>query len=243
MGERVVNGSMQENITNWTVVNTVGDQGYVDIGEWFYGGIGCYVQNWGDHDEVSLSQSVDLTNVSHITFDAVAYASEEGECALQVVIDDDVVLSLPFLDDWTAQDITISGYTGYHTLKFLGPVSPSGSMLFGMMRYISAIGNDLPPAPVAAFTGYPTAGVAPLEVLFTDESTNTPTSWLWSFGDGTLSTMQHPWHTYANPGSYNVNLKATNAGGFGTLQKDGYIVVSTPPASAKLLWKFQFGPS
>jgi PKD repeat protein len=38
-------------------------------------------------------------------------------------------------------------------------------------------------APVAAFSGTPTSGSAPLTVAFTDESTNTPTSWAWTFGD------------------------------------------------------------
>jgi len=35
--------------------------------------------------------------------------------------------------------------------------------------------------PVANFTGTPTSGTAPLTVNFTDQSTNTPTSWQWEF--------------------------------------------------------------
>jgi PKD repeat protein len=38
--------------------------------------------------------------------------------------------------------------------------------------------------PVAAFTGTPTSGDYPLTVSFTDQSTNTPTSWSWTFGNG-----------------------------------------------------------
>lgn len=234
---------MQSDLTGWTVINTVGDSGYVGVGEWFYGGIGCYIQNWSNTGEVSLSQSVDLTNVSHITCETISYCSEPGETALSVLIDDETLLDLSGEEDWTAHDIPISGYTGYHTLKFLGPVSPTGSSLFGMVRYVSAIGSDLPPAPVAAFTGYPTSGVAPLEVIFTDESTNIPTEWLWSFGDGYLSAVKNPSHTYTIPGTYTVTLKATNSGGFGTLTKTDYITVTIPPPSATLLWKFQFGPS
>ena len=30
----------------------------------------------------------------------------------------------------------------------------------------------------------------------TTSSTNHPTKWLWSFGDGTTSTAQNPTHTY-----------------------------------------------
>ncbi len=50
-------------------------------------------------------------------------------------------------------------------------------------------------------------------VDYTDQSTNTPTSWLWDFGDGNTSTQQNPTHTYANVGTYTVCLTATNACG------------------------------
>jgi PKD repeat protein len=52
-----------------------------------------------------------------------------------------------------------------------------------------------------------------LEVTFTDTSTNSPTSWLWDFGDGNTSTLQNPVHTYATDGSYTVTLTATNGDG------------------------------
>ncbi|MDD3072026.1 MAG: NosD domain-containing protein, partial [Methanoculleus horonobensis] len=42
-------------------------------------------------------------------------------------------------------------------------------------------------APVADFTANVTSGDAPLAVAFTDLSTNTPTSWAWTFGDGASS--------------------------------------------------------
>lgn len=48
---------------------------------------------------------------------------------------------------------------------------------------------------------------------FTDQSTNETTSWNWSFGDGTTSTLQNPSHTYATTGTYTVTLSATNIAG------------------------------
>jgi PGF-pre-PGF domain-containing protein len=82
--------------------------------------------------------------------------------------------------------------------------------------------------PVASFSGTPTSGTAPLPVTFTDASTNTPTSWNWSFGDGSLvnATDQNPVHTYASAGTYTVSLNATNAGGSDTLTRAGYITVN-----------------
>ena len=40
----------------------------------------------------------------------------------------------------------------------------------------------------------------------TSSSTMTISSWLWDFGDGGFSSVQHPIHIYANPGTYIVKL-------------------------------------
>ena len=93
------------------------------------------------------------------------------------------------------------------------------------------IGNGTPTAPTqvpptAAFTTNVTEGNAPLAVQFTDRSTNSPTSWFWTFGDGTGSTDKDPSHTYTSPGNYTVKLRAMNATGSGSMIKIGYITVS-----------------
>ena len=80
--------------------------------------------------------------------------------------------------------------------------------------------------PVAAFASNATSGTAPLAVLFIDESTNSPASWLWSFGDGSTSSTESPSHTYTSVGTYTVTLTATNAAGSNTITRTGYITVS-----------------
>ena len=88
-------------------------------------------------------------------------------------------------------------------------------------------------APVAAFSGTPTSGDAPLTVNFTDESTNSPTSWSWNFGDGSTSTEQNPSHTYNNAGTYTVTLDVSNSCGSDTETKTDYInVTCTAPVAA-----------
>ena len=47
-------------------------------------------------------------------------------------------------------------------------------------------------------------------ILFTDLSTNGPTSWLWDFGDGNTSGLQNPIHTYSSAGTYTVKLTTSN---------------------------------
>lgn len=68
-------------------------------------------------------------------------------------------------------------------------------------------------APVADFTASKTNPAKGETVQFTDKSTNSPTSWLWDFGDGTTSTQQNPTKTYNNAGTFTVSLRATNSYG------------------------------
>ncbi len=72
-------------------------------------------------------------------------------------------------------------------------------------------------APVASFTKSVSSGTAPLAVTFTDTSSNVPTSWSWNFGDGSpVSTLQHPSHTFAGAGTFDVTLTAGNSAGSNT---------------------------
>ncbi len=98
-------------------------------------------------------------------------------------------------------------------------------------RYLhGCAGSACPVAPTAAFSGTPLTGEGPLNVTFTDASTGSPASWLWTFGDGATSTLQNPSHSY-NPGTYDVSLKVTNILGTNTLIKTGYVVVTVPPGA------------
>lgn len=89
-------------------------------------------------------------------------------------------------------------------------------------------------APVAAFSGNVTSGVQPLTVLFTDASTNTPTSWAWSFDDGGANdTNQNPTRTFDDVGLYTITLTATNDAGSDSEEKVDYInVTSGAPVAA-----------
>ena len=81
-------------------------------------------------------------------------------------------------------------------------------------------------APIAAFSASPTSGKTPLTVSFTDQSTGSPISTKWTFGDGTYSIGKNPVHTYSKAGLYSITLAVSNADGSSTLTKTGYILVS-----------------
>lgn len=63
--------------------------------------------------------------------------------------------------------------------------------------------------PIAIFAVLTDCSI-PKQREFVDHSIGADT-WQWDFGDGTTSTLQNPgFHTYANPGTYNVTLTVTN---------------------------------
>lgn len=88
--------------------------------------------------------------------------------------------------------------------------------------------------PVAAFTGEPVTGPAPLTVIFTDQSlpgSQPIIGHLWNFGDGgLLSTLANPARTYTAPGTYTVSLRVTTAAGPNTLVMPDYITVTAADA-------------
>ena len=85
-------------------------------------------------------------------------------------------------------------------------------------------------APVPDFT----SSCNGLACNFTDRSTDsdgTVTAWSWTFGDGGLSTVRSPSHTYASAGTYTVKLTATDNSG-SAVQKTGSVTVSATGGSS-----------
>ena len=95
----------------------------------------------------------------------------------------------------------------------------TGSSAVGLATlYVGPVaGGGVAPNPVtASFSGSPTSGFVPFNVQFTDASTGPVISWLWSFGDGGISTEQSPLHTYSSPNTYTVSLIVSNGDGSST---------------------------
>jgi PKD repeat protein len=111
----------------------------------------------------------------------------------------------------------------------LTATNADGSDTLTKNNYITV--TETQDSPAAAFTSSLTSGVSPLTVNFIDSSSNSPTSWVWSFGDGGTATVQNPSHTYTTKGTFTVTMTATNAGGSSTETKVGYISVTTETAA------------
>lgn len=85
----------------------------------------------------------------------------------------------------------------------------------------------LPPAPVAAFLADFTTAETAQVVTFTDESTNEPNAWAWTFEGGTPETsdIASPTVTWDTEGQYDVTLIATNDGGSDEITIADYITI------------------
>ncbi|MDX2247847.1 MAG: PKD domain-containing protein [Bacteroidia bacterium] len=86
---------------------------------------------------------------------------------------------------------------------------------------------------IADFMASDTIGCSPIDITFTDLSTNaTVTSWNWTFGDGNVTSgFANPVHTYINDGLFTVTLIiGDNLGCRDTLTKINYIELRHPEA-------------
>lgn len=150
----------------------------------------------------------------------------------QTVYFTDQTLNTPTSWSWNFGDGgTSTSQNPYHTYATAGSytvnltaTNSSGSDTETKTNYI--IVSAIIIAPVAQFTVNDTTIIEGESVSFTDQSTNSPVSWLWSFGDSTTSTSQNPSHIYSTSGTYTVTLTATNSVGSDVETKVDYITVS-----------------
>ena len=113
--------------------------------------------------------------------------------------------------------------TGTYTVTLTASNAIGSSALFTRTGYITVTATP----PTVDFSGTPVSGSKPLPVNFTGTSSISPTSVLWTFGDGeTSSAGLIVSHTYATPGTYTVKLTVTTASGPGSITRSNYITVN-----------------
>lgn len=129
-----------------------------------------------------------------------------------------------FRSDWD-----LNGTANTAQLKpWIDPISSNVLTLAGTNMPCS------PQPPVAEFVANQTNVLPATTVSFTDQSSNSPTSWSWSvspgtgwaYAGGTNASSQNPQITFNTVGQYTVALTATNTLGSNTNTKTNYIVVS-----------------
>ena len=241
MTEQIVNGNFLDGFTGWARSGCPDhDDWEIEIypDPWPDGPLSAAMSSFAHRCEIHLDQSVDFTDVDELSFSAMWNLAfwDEFHGRGWVCIDDVVVFDADNdYFDYTTFVIDVSAFTGVKVLSFRVKGDDYGAE--GRIREVTALSIPPHPAPVADFSAAPLFGGAPLLVRFADLSTNTPTYWLWNFGDDLLSSEQNPLHSYAEPGFYSVMLIAGNPCGSDFTVKTNYISVLYGPK-----WQIQIGP-
>ncbi len=147
--------------------------------------------------------------------------------------------------DWNVTGLVQEWYSGTHSNYGLLILSYSGNYLTFHSREsgtsipvleIDTLTVPITP-PVAMFTAFPTNGVAPMAVNFTDNSTGIIANRFWDFGDGktTNTTATSLSHTYT-AGNYTVILVVSGPNGASTNIQPNAISALTPFAA----WQLQY---
>jgi PKD repeat protein len=111
------------------------------------------------------------------------------------------------------------------------PVTVSASSVFPIRSgVVAGVPGGGSPAPVAAFNVSPNGGTAPVQITFTNVSTNNPTTFEWDFqGDGIVddTTNASPRYTYTIPGTYQASLRVSDGVNSSTATRT--INITAPP--------------
>jgi len=103
--------------------------------------------------------------------------------------------------------------------------------------YINVIGAT------AAFNITPNPAQLGSTVNFVDMSSNGPSAWNWSFGDGSSPVFgQNVTHIYSSIGEFTVSLNASNMYGYSTTSQNVTIYPSTPVANFSIDYNIGSNP-
>lgn len=112
-----------------------------------------------------------------------------------------------------------------------------GDLIRSNVASASCLGNCTsivvinPPTADFSYSVTETCASTPAEVEYTDDSTNNPTSWSWTFPGGSPSTSssQNPTVNYSVAGTYSATLEVTNADGDDEVTMNNVITVESNP--------------
>lgn len=226
--EMVVNGDFSQQGTGWTesIDKSSTATAYIDYGTTSSKTRAAYFvgfTEYGDYVYASLSQSVDLTYVSDITFSAmdigVASGSYFGD--LIVRVDNTEVFSIDFnnlpTSGWGSYSADVSSYTGVHTLTFM----VAGDTVSQNDNSFNIGITDISALSAASIPVYTSSRIVDEVVPANTEATISitldggyPTTYFYiTWGDGQQTThssstqgtfTQRITHTYTTPGTYTI---------------------------------------
>lgn len=182
---------------------------YGDCVDWFSPGVGI-TSAWNSSDDATLVASGTSMASPHTAGVAAIYLElAPGASPGQVA---------SALYDATTKNVVTAALTADNHLLY--------SLFDGAAPPPPPPGNE---APLASFT----YACPDLTCSFTDQSWDPDGSvggWSWTFGDGNASTDQHPTHTYAAAGTYQVTLVVTDYAAAPSAPSSQSVTVEDPNA-------------
>jgi len=189
-------------------------------------------------NSVGSSTTCQLVTISNVPTLSNFSANDTNFCQGTCVNFTDMSTNNPLTWNWSfpggtpSSDTTQNPSVCYNTAGIYDVIlivsNGGGADTLTLTSYITA--TTCPP-PVAGFSSATSVCVGD-GVIFTDQSTNTPTSWAWNMVGATpdTSTMQNPIMIYNTVGTYSVTLIVINPNGTDTLTMSNYITVNPIPA-------------
>jgi PKD repeat protein len=187
---------------------------------------------YGDPAMQMWTAAPTTTTVSHptsVTTSSTTISITSSNCAYGIA-------TLVYEDTLVGKTTLSSGGTGTITFASLSGTESTAILTVSKHNYKPYTANITvesgpPVAPVAEFSASATTVYTGSSINFSDQSSNGPTSWSWTFTGGTpsSSTAQNPTITYNTVGTYTVSLIATNSVGSDTETKTNYITVQVAP--------------
>jgi PKD repeat protein len=153
----------------------------------------------------------------------------KGGTTLATAPDLTSAIFVPTAAQWRKDTVYLNAYSGQGNVM----VVFQNRGRYGQALYIDNInmsGNPVTSAPVASFSYSPSSPCSGQTINFTDLSTNSPTSYTWSFPGGSpaTSTLSNPSVTYNTGGNYVATLTSSNSIGQSSPISQTITVVATP---------------
>ena len=222
----------------------------LDVGDYT---LTVYIVSVNGQEDGNVDNNETSTNFTIVDGQAMTINFNDGPIFAQVIVEDDngSIIADEEIFDFDATSLDVCVGLGCYTVTILGgggggpggggptPYSidlADGTTISGQIQNGEAtedfcIEGIVVNPPIAAFTTNTTSGCDNFEVTFIDNSTNTPTAWLWTFegGNPATSSEQNPIVTYDTPGTYAVTLNVENEGGNNEVSFDNYITLTVSP--------------
>ncbi len=108
---------------------------------------------------------------------------------------------------------------------------------------IITVGTQIDSICQTNFYSYADSSSAPNTINFVNYSGGTPSSFSWSFGDNTSSTLENPTHVYASAGTYQVCLTIADSSGSSCTHCDNVVVGSQNGGGCQLAYFYSASDS